>query len=305
MDSPPEYLAGETPEFVAMADLLIHIPRSAGTSSSSDGSSTCNGTPPGAVHQAVTLPAHSQVLGRASSAVAGLLASFSGPPSGAACSPGQPLDISTFFQGASLPATLLFLACTYAPESAEAQLAAALGRHDGSKGGAAAGAAPAAGVDTLAGMLRLAHRLDAPRLLRTALAWIQQQGRAVYAPGPGSWLGLAEELQLDELRAGVLAWAVRELAAGPGPAAALLQASGLLPWAVLMCWHSGSVLPAARWPAHTHTCQGSRLPACLLVHPRSHWLVRICAATQFRHSPHPFLVAPLKATAHNPPMRRR
>ncbi len=226
MDSPPEYLAGETPEFLAMADLVIHIPCSTG-SSRSRGGATVGGAD--AAQQAVTLPAHSQVLGRASRAVSGLLASFSGAPSGAACSPAEPLDISTFFQDASLSAALLFLSCVYAPEPAEARLAAALGQHGDGKG-SGSGASCAAGVDVVVGMLRLAHRLDVPLLVRTTLTCIQQHGRTVYAPNPGSWLGLAEELQLEELRGGVLAWAARELAAGPGRAAAVLQASGQPSW---------------------------------------------------------------------------
>lgn len=256
MNSPPDYLCGETPEFVAMADLVIHI---ASASSSTSGRTT-NGGSSEADLRAVTLPAHSQVLGRASTVVAGLLASFASPPSGTACSPAEPLDISTFFQGAPLPAVLLFLACTYAPESAEARLSAALeGRVGGSSGSGdndagTAGSASAAGVDLVVGMLRLAHRLDVPRLLNATLSWIQQQGRAVYAPSPGSWLGLAEELQLEELRAGVLAWAVRELAAGPNAAAALLQASGRVSGAVVLRAGTGAAarLLLAGWSTSAH-----------------------------------------------------
>lgn len=138
-----------------------------------------------------------------------MLASLADERSGVACSPAQPLDITTFFAGSSRQAALLFLACAYSPDAAPARLQAAL---DGG-----------AGLPAVTGMLALAHRLDAGRLLHAALDWAQERRDEVYELDPGLWLTTAAALQLDVLRGRLVAWAVSRLSQGPEAAAALLQ----------------------------------------------------------------------------------
>lgn len=138
-----------------------------------------------------------------------MLASLADERSGAACSPAHPLDISTFFAGSSRQAALLFLACAYSPDAAPARLQAAL---DGD-----------GGLPAVTGMLALAHRLDASRLLHAALDWAQQRQDEVYCQEPTLWLSTAAALQLDGLWGRLAAWAVERLREGPEAAAALLQ----------------------------------------------------------------------------------
>jgi hypothetical protein len=237
MASNPEqlpYLTEEdSEEFVQLADLVLHIPVAGAQGHRSfvrctnsavgavDQHHRCSQQEAeeqqgGAQHETEALPLHSQVLSRVCRAVAGMLSSLGedGPPT----SPRTPLDVSPFFQGASRPAVLLFLRCAYHQEAVGEQLGAA---------------AAAAGVDGcgaflshLLGMMRLAHRLHAPRLLRSALTWAHsQRDTLTYAINPGAWLRLGEQLHQRELLAAVACWVLGRLAAGPDAAAAVLQAS--------------------------------------------------------------------------------
>jgi hypothetical protein len=194
----PPYLAAEdSSEFVQLADLVLHVPG--------------NGVE---AAPAKSLPLHSQVLARCCGAVAGMLASLESP-----CCALEPLDITPFFfhgHSPAAPALLLFLRCAYSPEAVAQQLDDAAA--------AATGVGPEAGLAALMGMLRLAHRLDAPRLLRGAVEWAHWRREQVYAADPAALLLLSEELHLEQMRSQVAAWLVASLAAAPAPAAHVLQA---------------------------------------------------------------------------------
>lgn len=229
----PYLLADDSEEFVQLADLVLHIPVA-----EQEAPERQQAEPPQAQHRTDALPLHSQVLSRCCSAVAGMLASLASPSSGAACSPRQPLDVTPFFQGTSRAATLLFLSCAYSQAAAEQQLEAATA--DGGP----------EGLDALTGMLRLAHRLDAPRLLRWALGWAHGRRERLYGADPTAWLLLAEELHLDELRAQVAEWLVAVLRSGPATATAVLQASvRLLPRVDVVCAGGVPAVPRLHAPS--------------------------------------------------------
>jgi hypothetical protein len=178
-------LEGCSPDFIELADMQIALP---------DG--------------AEPLSIHSQVLAGRCKAVAAMLASLAGAPSGAACSPAARLDVAPFFTSTCPEGILLFLSCVYSPEATDSRLQAAV--------------AATGGLDALLGAIRLAHRLDAPQLLRAALDWADSRRDELFAAGPTAWLSLAEELQLDNLRARVAAWTVARLRAGGAGAAEVL-----------------------------------------------------------------------------------
>lgn len=139
-----------------------------------------------------------------------MLASLADECSGAACSPAQPLDVSAFFSGARRPAVMLFLSCAYSgPEATPARLQTSLA-HTG-------------GLQDVAGMLALAHRLSADRLLHAALDWAHAQADEVYDADPTLWFRTAAELQLDCLRGRLAAWVVAQLRRSPAVAVDLLQ----------------------------------------------------------------------------------
>lgn len=139
-----------------------------------------------------------------------MLASLADDHSGTACSPAHPLDISTFFAGAPRPALMLFLSCAYGgPEATPSRLQVSL--------------MDTGGLRDVAGMLALAHRLSADRLLRAALDWAHARPDVVYSANPTLWFRTAGELQLDLLRGRLAAWVVDQLRRSPAVAFSLLQ----------------------------------------------------------------------------------
>lgn len=223
----PYLTEDDSEDFVALADLVLHVPAAGAEGPCHSGTHRSAAAAQlaaeeqlgGGPHDTEDLPLHSQVLSRVCRTVAGMLCSLG--ESGPLPSPRTPLDISPLFQGASRPAILLFLRCAYHQEVVREELGAA---------------AAAAGVDArntwlshLLGMIRLAHRLHAPLLLRSTLAWAHSQRDCLtYAINPGAWLCLGEQLHHRELLAEVACWVLARLAAGPDAAAPVLQAR-LLP----------------------------------------------------------------------------